>query len=435
MRRITQLIPLSVLSCFLLLNNSVSAETIDYSLPALINMALENNPQIEIAKQQTSQSEGILTQAKSVYLPHLSLGLSVSQIHVDNLQPEDEDTVGYGSISASQLIFDFGRTTGRIDVSRYYLEAASANLQQQIDNVTFEIHQAYYSILEKKQLIKVSEQAVSSYVQHLDRAKKYFNAGVRTKIDVTNAKVELSNAKLDLLRANANLKTARVKLEQILGVQPNGGAYSVLSSTSKIEDLATTKPAMESPLPDLLENAKQFRPGLKQAKALVQASTATLTQVKGDYYPSISATGSYDAYETDLSTLPDQWQIGVGLNWEFFSGLETEGKVAEANSNVFEQQAALRELELAITQQVTDSYLNADQNREGVDLADETLGLAWENLTLAEGRYKAGLNDIIEYNDAQLTYTKSQSNLVVTYYTYLTDLALIQLATGTITNN
>ncbi len=429
-----QSIPLFLFCCLVLVCNRAYAETIPFSLNDLVNIALTNNPQIEIAKQQTFRSEGVVTQAKSVYLPHLSAGLSVAQTHIKDLQPEDEDTVGMGTLSASQLIYDFGKTTGLINSSKYYLDAANANLQQQIQNVIFQVEQAYYSVLEKKQLINVSERAVDSYMQHLDQAKKYYKAGVRTKIDVTNAEVELSNAKLDLLRANSNLKTARVKLEQILGMRPNEGDYSLMSDAKNIEDLAAKKPLMDFQLTELLNNAKQYRPGLKQAKDLVLASEASLTQAKGDYYPSINVTGSYYDYETDLTTLQDQWQIGIGLNWELFAGFETEGKVAEAGSIVREQQASLKNLELAIIQEVTDSYLRADENREGVDLANQTLVLSQENLTLAQARYKAGLNDIIEFNDAQLSYTKSQSTLVVTYYTYLTDLARIKLATGMISN-
>jgi len=56
--------------------------------------------------------------------------------------------------------------------------------------------------------------------------------------------------------------------------------------------------------------------------------------------------------------------------------------------------------------------------------------LAAENLRLAEGRYKAGIGDLLEFNDAQLLFTQNQSDLVVTYYTYLTALARIERAAG-----
>lgn len=423
------LFPLTLTLVFITSNGFANTSL---TLDDLITMAIKNNPQIEIARQQYEQSRGIVTQSKSGYLPQISLSGDVGRSHVDNLNPVDEDNVIHGRISASQLIYDFGRTTGLIDASLFSSSAVQSQLEQQIQTVVFQVKQNYYQVLEKELLITVAQEALETYKQHLYRAEKYYEAGVRTKIDVTSAQVELSNAKLDLLRANANLKTARVKLEQILGTRPNKGDYTLDKKQGPLEQLAGEKPAMSAPLPQLLETANTHRPELQRSHSLIQASEASLNQARGDYFPSLQAVGSYDAFETDFSNLQDQWNIGIALNWDIFSGFQTEGKIAEAKAQVRELQASLKELKLAIEQDVTDSYLRADENREGVDLASQSVALARENLALAEGRYRAGLNDIVEFNDAQLTYTESQSNLVSTYYSYLTALARIEFATGTI---
>jgi outer membrane protein len=97
-----------------------------------------------------------------------------------------------------------------------------------------------------------------------------------------------------------------------------------------------------------------------------------------------------------------------------------------------EVKSSFREFGLTVIQEVTDSYLRADENREGVEIVDQTLALAQENLGLAEGRYKSGIGDVLEFNDAQLLYTQNQSDLVITYYNYLTALARIERAVGVI---
>ncbi len=217
-----------------------------------------------------------------------------------------------------------------------------------------------------------------------------------------------------------------------MGEIPNSGDYELVTDEPALEDLAASKPDMPDQLDNLLMTAQENRPGLKRFSYLVQSAESTITQAKGDYWPSINALGDYNKYETDLSSLRDQWQLSVGLTWEFFSGFETDGKVAEASARLREVNAALREFDLSITQDVTDSYLRADQNREGVNIADQTLNLAKENLQLADGRYKAGIGDILEFNDAVLLLTENQSSLVVTYYNYLTELARLERAIGVI---
>lgn len=420
---------LPALAFVLIFAQSIAAAA-TLNLDDLLTLALQNNPQLDIAAQQYKQSQGIVTQAQSGYLPRLKVGGSIGRVHIDELQPTDEDNVLNGGVSASQLIYDFGKTVGGIHSARFNREAALANLEQQLHDVILLVKETYYRVLERKALVKVALQAVESYEQHLYRAKKFFEAGVRTQIDITNAELELANAKLRLLRARSDLKTGRVELERIVGVRPNRGDYTIVAKSENLMALANTLPKKSYALQPLLQNATKNRPGYVQLEQLVSAAESALKSVKGDNWPLLSAQGSYDMYETDLQSLTDQWQVAAMLSWEFFSGFETEGKIVEARANMQELDAARHELELAIIQEVTDSFLRAEENRDGVSIADLAVNLSMKNLELAEGRYKAGLGDMIEFNDAQLNLTTSQSNLISTYFGYQTSIARLERAAG-----
>ena len=383
-----------------------------------------------MARQQCLQNQGVLTQAKSGYLPHLFVGGSAARQNIDNLEPDDEDSVYNASVRASQLIYDFGNTGGAIESSRLSLQASDDLFYQTRQDVVFTSKQAFYDVLAKKRLVEVDKEAVSNFEQQLYRAKKYFDAGVRTKIDVTNAGVELSNSKLSLLRSRSNVQTARVKFEQVLGIRPNNGNYRLTHIDVSLDKLAGNKPDMPGSLDGQLDTAFDHRSDVMAVKSLVQASKAEIRKARSGYFPSVSANAGYDEYDTDLESISDQWRFGVDLTWELFSGFQTEGEIVSAKGKFQELKAALRDLELAVRQEVTDSYLRANENREGVDIAHETLILAKENFYMASERYKAGLNDMIEYNDAQLLLSRAQSNLIVTYYDYLTALARLERAVG-----
>ncbi len=74
----------------------------------------------------------------------------------------------------------------------------------------------------------------------------------------------------------------------------------------------------------------------------------------------------------------------------------------------------------------------AEENRESVDLALQALRLAKENVQLVEKRYKSGTFDVIEFNDAQLSLTRTRGELVLTYVSaiHLTPLQSIEFALG-----
>jgi outer membrane protein len=406
------------------------AETQQLTLNEGVSIAIKHNPKIEIARQQYQANQGVLTQAKSFYLPQLSGGIGYGRQSIDAQSPVDADNVGSALLQVSQLIFDFGKTTGMIDASSFNLQASSENLAQAHHDLVFQVKEKFYTVLEHERLIGVAEEAVSNYEQQLYRAQIFYKSGVRTKIDVTNAEVNLSNQKLRLLQARADYKAALVDLENVIGIAPNNGDYKPVNNEPPLWELAAQKPQMPGALDSLLQNAEKNRPGLKEYTYLISAAEAGLTKAKGDYWPTLDAVGTYDNFETDLASYADNWQITARLNWKFFSGFATEGKVAEATAQLRQVQAGLRDFQLEVTRDVTDSYLRAAENREAVDLADQTLKLAVENLQLAMERYQAGLGDLLEFNDAQLLYTQNQSSLVGTYYKYLTVLARIDRAVG-----
>lgn len=408
------------------------SQTVSLDLDQLLEIAMGNNPQIVIARSQAEADEAVVTQSRSLYLPRITAGADYGRGYVDGGQPTDEDNVGSLLLGVSQLVYDFGKTTGLIDSSVLNSEAATVNLRQIYHDVVLEVKSRYYTVLEKRELIGVSEQAVDNYEQQLYRAERYYEAGVRTRIDVTNAQVVLSNQKLNLLRARSDLKSARVALEEVLGTRPNNGDYQLAVDSVPLEVLAESRPPMVLSLPEHLDNARQFRPGLKRFELLVGAAESNLDSTEGDYWPVISAAGSYTSYETDLPSLVDQWQLTLGLRWELFSGFETEGKVAEAKARLREVKGGLQRFSLSVDREVTDSYLRAEENGEGVSIADEALELAAENLELAVRRYQTGLGDLLEFNDAQLLYTGNQTELIVSYYGYLSSLARIEWATGRI---
>ena len=443
--------------------HDTEANDVVLNLDDLIAIALKNNKMIEVVRQQYAQSEGQLTQAWSGYLPHLTVegtldytekGKLTSSIEdeIDEIKSdtepllEDPDElekgeVAYGSVNLSQLIYDFGQTTGGINVAKSNLKASDELLERQIQNIIFQVKQSYYTLLEKRRLIDVATESVNSFQEHLDRAKTYFKAGVRTKIDVINAEVELSNADMSLLRANYNLKTARLALVQVLGKKPDNcthsldsSAYhSIYSEEVNVDNILDKMPPVPDTLENLVNTALAQRPDIRQLTQLLEGSKANLDRVQGDYLPSISAKARYDEYDTDLSLYRDSWQVGVACTWDLFSGLHTKGSAAEAQGRILELRAKVQDLKLVVIKEVMDSYLLTSENSEGVQIALQTLQLAKENLSLAEKRYHSGAYDVIEYNDAQLSLTRARNELVVTYYGYLIALAGVEYSTGSYT--
>ncbi len=402
----------------------------ELGLDNFIELALQNNPGITMARNQVWAAEGLKTQAVSGYLPHLTATGEAGRTHINDLLPTDEDNVFSGALSARQLIYDFGKTTGLISASRHETEAAIAFLNSVGSDIVNQVKAAYYDVLAKHYLIMVANDQVNSYTLHYNRALEYYKAGIKSKIDVTNAHVELSKSNLLLLQSQFALKSSKVALHRVVGLAPANGRYHIQMDDADPTDFRNLLSPIPGSLKDLLEKARLQRPDITGAQKKIDAARSTLNVAKSGYWPEIDAKSSYNTYDTELAGLNDQWHVGVGLAWEFFSGFRTNGEVTEAKANLRIFQAQLREADLNAIQEVTDSFHLAEEKRDSVFLADKITRLAKENLDLADERYKTGLGDMIEFNDAQIRFTLAKSNLVSTYFDYQTALANLEKAIG-----
>ncbi|TMA42304.1 MAG: TolC family protein, partial [Deltaproteobacteria bacterium] len=73
---------------------------------------------------------------------------------------------------------------------------------------------------------------------------------------------------------------------------------------------------------------------------------------------------------------------------------------------------------------------NLRQQAESIGVADKGLEQGRENLSLAEGRYKTGVGNIIELTDAQVALVSAEASRVQALVGYRTALATLERSTA-----
>jgi len=392
----------------------------------VVNIALASNPSIAIANADSSIAQSKIGQARSGYLPQATATAGTQHTDIDTIGDDNYVTAG---AQASQLIFDFGKTTGAIEGSQSRYSASKSDVLTSKNDIIFDATKEYYAVLKQYHLIGVQKEYVEINDQQLYQAQEYFKAGVRAKIDVTNALLELSNAKLDLLHAKSKLDVERVNLEQVMGIVPNNGDYTLDEESVEISGLYARVKPLPQTVEILAQEAILNRPELRSVFERIQGANADVKSVTGEYFPSVDAKGDYQYNNSDLAIMYEhEWSAGVYANWEFFSGFKTDAKQEEARSSVMRYETKKKKIRLQIIQEVTNAYNLAKLYREAIELQVVAVQLGAENLQLAQERYKSGIGDMIELNDAQVKYTQAKTNFVVSYYDYNTALANIDHA-------
>jgi len=427
---------ISKISLSLMMALSLNATEI-YTVDELIIQAMQNSPDLQISSGRFEASKSRTDIASSSYLPTLDLHLGAGENGMSDIpsNPNDmvTDTLILGSLSLKQIIYDFGKTGDNVDSFKYNSESFSMSNEQEIANKKRDVKLAYYEVLQALALIEVQKENVKLNEIQLYRSQKYFDAGIRTKIDISDAKVELIKSKLDLKNAQYDLKLSYATLDKVVGFKSFTNEYRVYSEVLDLEDLYSSLGSYDLNLNASIEFAFENRYELKKYMADLKSVEAQNSLAKSEYYPSVYIGADYTKQSVDKfkASIPeDQWQASLNLDWNLYRGGSTSAAVEEQKINVSIASSELQKIKLSIKKETTEAYINVDKTRDAIELSQSLVKVSNEKFEQAGKRYEHGLSDYIELQQSRQGYIDAKASLVVNYYAHYQAIAYLDNAIG-----
>ncbi len=427
--KIKNIIPIVTALAVLLYPNAAAAqETIKkdtvLSLEDCIDITLKNNPAISSSFASQEAQRNRLSQTRSSYLPQIDASANYSRSDSESEKGWGGAQDGYSSsINAKQLIYDFGKTGLSSDIQENSYYSAVADTRNLIINTIYELKKAYYDTLLARESKHVYEQSVEQYQEQLKRAQAYYQVGTRPKIDVTTAQVNLNNAKLNLIQAENSLKKSYHVLLNVMGIYDPSPEFSLQMNNTLPEFSLTEEQA--------LDTAMKNRQDLLGYKLKLESARQNVKLSRTGYAPSINATGSYGWSGGDFP-LYDRWSVGAGVSIPIFSGLSTYNSVKEAQNNMLSAYYNLTSAEQDILLEIKEAYLNVQDSKSKIPVAEITRTQAQENYELAVGRYKVGVGNYIEVKDAETTLSDAKLAYIQAVFDYTLSIAALNKAMGII---
>jgi outer membrane protein len=371
------------------------------NLDEALRIGLSHQPTLQQAKAATEAADARVEQARAPLLPQITGSASFqrqSQTASALAQFGTSSSIStelYAlNLTGRQLLWDFGQTWGRWNASKASLSGQELAEQATSRSVALSIRSFYFNAVAAKALVGVSKDALANEQRHIQQVRAQVEVGTRPPVDLVQERVNLANAQVRLIQAENTYATARVQMEQAMGVSDLGPWEIAEENLPPVQG--------EDAAPEvLLKEAIASRPEIASGEAQIRAQELTVQAIQGGYGPTLGVQAGVSESGPRPSDLGTGWNAQVTLTWPLFQGGLTHGQVREARANVNSLQA---QLDLQ-KQQVR---LDVEQARLGVRAAVASLGAskdasqaAREQLTLQEGRYQTGVGSIIELSDAQ----------------------------------
>ncbi len=365
-------------------------------------IALKYQPDVTLARAELGVTQGKSGQARSGLLPSLTAAGNYSNTH---------GTLGSGLASndygasalVKQLIFDFDHTRNLARQAGARESSAAAGLTRVQSDVVRTVKLAFYTYQEKQRLVEVNASELANQQSHLAAAKARLDAGMGLPADVVRAETAVGNAAFNLSLANNEALIARITLAELMGIDPR----TPLNATGSAEPVPP-----DSTLDNLVSDALDNRPEMRQAKLNQEAATYGLNASKTGNSPSVGGNAGWAGRGEDPSMDSRSLSYGLTIQWPIFDSGLTKGRVLESQSTLTAASAQAQSTRLSVISQVSQSYITLKTAEQRVTTADAQVANAEESLRLIDGRYTAGLGTFLDVLGAQTALLTARTNRV-----------------------
>jgi outer membrane protein len=389
--------------------------------------ALEEQPQMRVARAATEVAQGQADQARSPLLPQvtgtagytretgnfsLRPGVAASPLAPPNgsLFSQSYDLWSFG-INATQLLYDFGQTTEKYRAADLTAESQRYTEQATRLQVVLNVRTAYFNARAAKELVAVAQETLDDQNKHLAQVQGQVTVGTQPPIALAQQKAACANAVVQLIQADNNYETAKAQLNQAAGIV-GGTDYDVGDEQVAIPE------DEDMPLDTLAGKAIAARPELATFQKQREAQEATLSSARGGYGPTLSASAGVTEVGESLTAsqatggLVPNWNAGVLLTWPLYQGGLTVAQIRQAQAGLDSVDAQKAVEVLAVRLQVDTARLTVKAAKATIGASQDALDSSREQLRLAEQRFSTGVGNIIELNDAQVAYTTAAAQVV-----------------------
>ena len=393
----------------------------ELTLQQVIELGLCRNPETASAYLSLESARFNKNAGYSNYLPSVSASASASLPY----RNREWDDWSYGaSLSASYLIFDFGKRLSDVNQLIDTWRATGFDYSESVQNYVYSIIGAYYALLNADADVITANAVMQVSKTAKDTADKKFKAGAVAKADVLKADVTLASSVLELERAKNNREVAKGTLLAKLSFPAD--------QDIKIADMPSDfgSEAENKSIDELIAIAREKRPDLLRATANKDAAWHRRNSTFLANLPTISASGSlsWNNVPSDVYNAgQDEWSgsIGIRASMPIFTGF----------SNFYNYERAKEQERQTVDNAMLDvftAYQNYKTAQTVLTQTETLLESAKETENVTAGMYKVGKANMLHWQQALADLADAHKQNNAAKYDLFSKRAALALAVGDI---
>jgi len=391
---------------------AASSETL--SLDQAISRAIESNKSIAAARAKVNAAAATVEKASGYRMPALHLAemfsytdnpaevfaFTLNQRRFDMNEffmsdpnnPDGLDT-WITRIELMQPVYTGGQLSTRNQQAELMYQAAVSDWRHSIEQVTYEVAQAYANAVKARQYADVIRTARDTTARHVELARQYAAEGMIVRAEVLKAEVYLARMEEELAQAESNAELARAALNFTMGIDQN--LRFELGRLPPAPEVSGPAAAWIESAPDLRRDIKARRSELEAGKLEEKAAVSGLK-------PEVGIVGHYDLYDDMIfGSNGHSGSVMAVARMNIFHGGTDRAAAAEARYRAEAGAQQIDQFAEGIRLQARKAWLDVETARKRHATAERSLEAAKEALKVREERFRQGLDKMIDLLDAE----------------------------------
>ena len=389
-----------------------------------IRLGLKNNFDIRIARNNAEIAANNRGLGSAGFYPVLDAAGNVQYLTSDQdtnspFSFGKSDTRAFGGqLEFNWTLFDGFRMF--IDKTKFNRlanlgEAQSRNV---IENKVVSILFGFFNLVQQEQLLDVARSTLEISDSRLNKEKVRRDVGGSSSTDLLNAQVSYNSDKAALLNQELDVLIARKELNILLGQSPETEIR--VSQEFIVPPLAHT-------YAELMAQAEQRNSSLLVARESREIAWNDVNIAKSTFSPRLFLNASYvygdrvvssdsPRFTEDITTKSTDMGVGLTLSLNLFNGFRDRINLQNARLAAKSEELAYQNERNQLAGLMKEKYETFAKQLALIELDEQNIIAARQNLQLQEDRYRIGATTSLEFRDAQVNLSRAQIGLIVVRY-------------------
>ena len=405
------------------------------SLEQAVQIALGNNYDIKLNKNDVEQAKNNASRANAGMLPVLTGNLSTNNTISNTKQTlssgQTQERSGarnsnltYGPVLNWQ-VFDGFAMFARYDQLKELELLGEANFKLTIQTTLADVINNYFDLVQQQQQIKALSGALDISRLRLRNSQNRYTIGRAAKLEVLAASVDLNTDTTNLLRQIDQYRSTKIRLNELLARD--------ISTDFTVSDTIIIQNNLQ--LAELQSSAAQQNPSLQSAVINKRIAELNLKQVMANRYPDINLNSGYNFNRSTSELGFARSSVGRGFNYGLTASVNIFNsylqKKNERNAALEIESSRLQydKINQTISAQLASIYQTYLTNLELVRLEQQNLEVAKQNLNITLEKFRLGSVAPLEFREAQRNYIDASARYTNSQFVAkLAEVALMQLS-------